>query len=205
MSGGFVMFQLRRFSLAIAALVVVLTGCSGSAGRRSFTYMIGDKASVERLTYSVVDNQVFTRLGEEQNVRIPQTRFYVVQLSVFNSGSSDAAIPAMTLVDDSGRTYDELTDGAGVPRWLGMVRHVAANQTETGSVVFDAPASHYKLRLTDETDAADVYVDLPLSFVNEQLNKQLTEGVPDGRRAPEIEASPQSPAVPPVPAVPKKK
>lgn len=199
MSNVFIMFQLRRFTLVIAACAAVLTGCSGSAPRRSFTYMIGDKASVERLTYSVVDNQVFTRLGEEQNVRLPQTRFYVVQLSVFNSGSSDAAIPAMTLVDDSGKTYEELTDGAGVPRWLGVVRHVAANQTETGSVVFDAPASHYKLRLTDDTDAADVYVDLPLSFVNEQMKKQLTEGVPDGQPAPDIEAAP------PTPVVPKKK
>ena len=205
MSKVFIMFKLRRFSLVIAACAVVLTGCSGSPARRSFTYMIGDKAAVEKLTYSVVDNQVFTRLGEEQNVRLPQTRFYVVQLSVFNSGSSDAAIPAMTLVDDSGKTYEELTDGTGVPRWLGVFRHVAANQTETGSVVFDAPASHYRLKLTDDTDAADIYVDLPLSFVNEQMKKQLTEGAPDGRQATDIEAVPPAPAVPAPPAVPKKK
>jgi hypothetical protein len=165
--------------------------------------MNGDKASVDRLTFSVVDNQVFTRLGTDQNTRLPQNRFYVVDLSVFNSGSSDAAIPAMTLVDDSGKTYDELTDGSGVARWLGVVRHVAANQTETGAVVFDAPASHYKLKLTDDTDPQDVFIDLPLSFVNEQMKKQLSEGTSDSEQAPDIGAAPQ--AVPPPPAVQKKK
>src|SRR5271168_3718478 len=107
---------------------------------------------------------------------MPQNRFYVVQLSAFNSGSSDASIPAMTLIDDSGKTYEELTDGTGVPRWLGVLRHVAANQTETGAILFDAPANHYKLRLTDDTDADDIFVDLPLTFVNEQMKKQMTEG-----------------------------
>jgi hypothetical protein len=191
------MSKFRCFCPGTLAFAVVLTGCSGSPARRTFTYMNGDKAAVDRLTYSVVDNQVFTRLGTDPNVRLPQTRFYVVDLSVFNGGSSDAVIPAMSLIDDSGKTYDELTDGAGVVRWLGVVRHVPANQTETGAVVFDAPASHYKLKLTDDTDASDVYIDLPLSFVNEQMKKQLTEGSPDSHQAPDLEVSPRAPAAPP--------
>jgi Domain of unknown function (DUF4352) len=194
------MFKPRRVSLIILPFAVFLTGCSGSPVRKTFTYMVGDKAAVERLTYSVVDNQVFTRLGADPNTRLPQNRFYVVDLSVFNSASSDAAIPAMTLVDDSGKIYDELTDGTGVARWLGVIRHVPANQTETGAVVFDAPASHYKLKLTDDTDASDVYIDLPLSFVNEQMKKQLTEG--DDQRAPDIEA--EAPARQKPPAAKKK-
>jgi hypothetical protein len=194
------MFKLQRVSLVVLASVVFLTGCSGSGGRKTFTYTIGDKASVERLTYSVVDNQVFTRLGTDPNTRIPQNRFYVVGISVFNSASSDAAIPAMTLVDDSGKTYDELTDGTGVARWLGVIRHVAANQTETGAVVFDAPASHYKLKLTDDTDPQDVYIDLPLSFVNEQMKKQLSDG--DGQ-APDLDTAPP-PGLRKPPAVKKK-
>jgi hypothetical protein len=183
------------FALVFA---VVLISCSGTPARRTFTYMNGDKASVDRLTFSVVENQVYTRLGTDQNARLPQNRFYVVDLSVFNSGSSDAAIPAMTLVDDSGKTYDELTDGSGVPRWLGVIRHVGANQTETGAVVFDAPASHYKLKLTDDTDPQDVFIDLPLSFVNEQMKKQVSEGTSDGEQAPAIGGAPP-------PAVQKKK
>ncbi len=78
----------------------------------------------------------------------------------------------MTLIDDSGKTYDELADGSGVPHWLGVVRKVPSNQIEQGTVVFDAPASHYKLKLTDETDAEDIFVDLPLSFAHEQMQNE---------------------------------
>jgi hypothetical protein len=93
----------------------------------------------------------------------------------------------MTLLDDSGKTYNELTDGTGVTRWLGVVRKVDANQTETGSVVFDAPAGHYKLRLTDETDEADVFVDLPLNFAHEQMANDASDtaavpGAPAGQK-----------------------
>ncbi len=194
------MFKRRVFLSVILALAAMFAVCCGSPARRTFTYMNGDKASVDRLTYSVVDNQVFTRLGADPTVRIPQNRFYVVDLSVFNSGTSDAAIPAMTLIDDAGKAYEELPDGTGVARWLGVIRHVAANQTETGTVVFDAPASHYKLRLTDDTDAQDVFIDLPLTFVNEQMKKQVTEGSPDTQQAPDLEPRPQA-----TPVAPKKK
>ena len=76
----------------------------------------------------------------------------------------------MSLVDDSGKVYPELADGTNVPRWLGVVRNVEPAQTEAGFVIFDAPAAHYKLRLTDETDEEDVYVDMPLNFLHEQMN-----------------------------------
>jgi hypothetical protein len=159
----------RHFS--VLALVTLLAGCSSSpsASRKSVTFAAGDKATVDKLTYSVVDTQIFPRLGDESSPRVPQHRFYVFQLSVSNSGNSDLAIPAMTLLDDSGKNYEELPDGSGVPHWLGVIRKVQANQTEQGAVVFDAPAGHYKLKLTDETDANDVFVDIPLSFAHEQM------------------------------------
>jgi hypothetical protein len=98
----------------------------------------------------------------------------------------------MSLVDDSGKTYEELTDGNGVARWLGVIRHVGANQTETGTILFDAPASHYKMKLTDDTDANDVYIDIPLSFAHEQMSQ--SSGVPEATDAPLIPAAPAPPA-----------
>jgi hypothetical protein len=160
---------LRRHSFLLLTAIAVLSGCSSSSERKSVTYAAGDKASVDKLTYSVVDSQIFPRLGDDASPRVPQNRFYVVQISVSNSGGSEAAIPAMTLIDDAGKNYDELTDGSGVERWLGVIRRVQPNQTEQGSVIFDAPAGHYKMRLTDETDASDVFVDIPLSFAHEQM------------------------------------
>ena len=50
-------------------------------------------------------------------------------------------------------------------------------QTDQGNVVFDAPAKHYRLRLTDETDETEVAIDVPLSYVHEQMKDLKT--VPD--------------------------
>ncbi len=158
-------------SLIIATLI--LAACSGTPERKTVTYSVGDKASVDKLVYNVVDTQIFPHLGDDAAPRNPQNRFYVVDLAVSNSGNSEAPIPAMSLVDDSGKTYEELADGTGVPHWLGVVRKVQANQTEQGSIVFDAPAGHYKLKLTDETDPDDVFVDIPLNFAHEQMQNQM--------------------------------
>lgn len=166
----------RCRSLILSSLSIIslfLSGCSPSASeRKTTTFAVGEKVPVEKLTYSIVDTQILPHLGDEANPRMPQYRFYVVQISVLNAGNAEAAIPGMQLIDDSGKTYEELADGAGVPRWLGVVRKVQSNQVEQGSVVFDAPAGHYKLKLTDETDPADVFVDLPLSFAHEQLQNE---------------------------------
>jgi hypothetical protein len=177
-----------RASLPVcASLALLLTACSGTPERRVVTYSVGDKASVEKLTYSIVDTQILPRLGDDAAPRNPQNRFYIVNVSVSNSGNEDLPIPGMALVDDAGKVYEELTDGSGVPRWLGVSRRVQANQTEQGSVVFDAPAGHYKLRLTDETDPGDVYVDIPLSFAHEQMQNETTSppdaGELDGSQA----------------------
>lgn len=149
--------------------VVLLTGCSSSA-RQTKIYAAGEKATVDKLTYSVVDTEFQTHLGDESSPRNPQNRFVVVQLAVSNAGNTDTPIPGLVLVDDGGKTYPELADGTGVPQWLGVIRKVGPGQTERGTVVFDAPAGHYKLKLSDETDSSDVYADIPLNFVHEQMN-----------------------------------
>jgi hypothetical protein len=99
----------------------------------------------------------------------------VVRVSVANAGTDETSIPALSLVDDSGKSYEELTNGSGVNQWLGVVRRVGGKQSEIGSVVFDAPASHYKLKLTDDSDNSDAYIDLPLSFAQEQPNHGADE------------------------------
>jgi hypothetical protein len=88
---------------------------------------------------------------------------------VTNSSSDDQSIPTMTLVDDAGHSYTELSDGAGVTNWLGVVRKVRAAQTEQGVVAFDAPTKHYRLRLNDALDESEISVDVPLNFVHERI------------------------------------
>jgi hypothetical protein len=147
-----------------------LPGCSSTPAKPVRIYNSGEKVQVGRLTYSVVDVQIQPTLPNQDGAgdpRVPQHRFYTVQISVSNGGNEDTPIPGLALVDDGGHVYNELPNGSGVPNWLGMVRRVSPGQTEEGDVVFDAPTAHYKLRLTDETDDDQVYADIPLSFVHE--------------------------------------
>lgn len=159
-----------RRSLALLPLLIALIGCTATHSRQNKVYQAGEKAEHNGLTYSVVDVQILPRLGDEANPRVPQHRFVIVQVSVSSSGNQALPVPAMYLVDDDGKVYPELADGVGVPKWMGVIRNVDPAQTEAGQILFDAPAAHYKLRLTDDTDEDDVFVDIPLNFVHEQMN-----------------------------------
>jgi len=83
---------------------------------------------------------------------------------IANSGVTDVLAPSLELVDDNGEIYAELPNGEGVPHWLGVLRQAKPAEAAQGSVVFDAPARHYKLRITDENEQKTAFVDLPLNF-----------------------------------------
>jgi hypothetical protein len=155
--------------------LLLLAGCSSTpAKKEAKIFPAGEKAQVGSLVYSVVDTQFAPVLGEDPtNQRTPQNRFVIVQISVSNSGTTEQNIPALTLVDDQGQTYPELVDGTGVAKWMGVIRKVGSAQTEAGEILFDAPAKHYRLRLTDELDD-DVSIDIPLSYIHEEMKDMKT-------------------------------
>lgn len=157
--------------LAVSVLSLIIAGCSGiSSKHSSVVYAAGDKATVGPLVYTVTDTEVAQQLGDDpNNPRTPQERFFLIKVSISNSGSNEQPIPAMTLVDDEGHNYTELSDGSGVTDWLGVVRKVGPTQTGQGVVVFDAPTKHYRLRLNDPLDEREISIDVPLSFVHERL------------------------------------
>jgi len=181
----------------ILAAAVWLGGCSSEPPASMLTYQLGDKAPVGRLTYTVFETQWVTHFGDGVNARLPQNRFFLVRLSAVNGGSSDTIIPNATLQDDNGHTYQELSDGEGVPQWIGYLRSAKAADFVQGNIVFDAPPAHYKLKLTDG-ESHGALVDIPLSFGAETpdliqtpapdvlLDKpnQPKEAVP-GRKAPQ--------------------
>jgi hypothetical protein len=156
----------------LIAVSLLTTGCSmfSSSKNQPVIYAAGDKATVGTLVYNVTDTEVADKLGDDpNNERTPQDRFFLVKVSISNSGPDEQPIPAMTLVDDGGHSYTELSDGAGVPGWLGVVRKVGPTQTETGVVLFDAPTRHYRLRLNDPFDEKEIAIDVPLNFIHDQL------------------------------------
>jgi hypothetical protein len=157
-----------RPAIALISLVSLgLAGCSSVSPKNTPTiFAAGDKAAMGSLVYNLTDAETTPQLGDDPtNPRTPQERFYLVKVSISNSGADEQPIPGMTLVDDSGKMYPELSDGAGVANWLGVVRKVGAAQTEQGIVAFDAPVRHYRLRLNDTLDDKEVAIDIPLSFV----------------------------------------
>jgi len=120
------------------------------------------------LTWNVVDSRILPRLGEDPaTARFPQERFYLIRISVSNAGNTDASIPALALIADSGKVYNELTDGSGVRDWLGLVRNVKAGDQVTGAILFDAPATHYRLRLSQLYASPEISIDLPLNLTPE--------------------------------------
>jgi hypothetical protein len=162
-------------SAAFIAAALFTAGCSSTPKKEAQVFPAGEKVTVGPLVYSVIDSQVMTQLGDDATTaRTPQNRFYIMTISVSNSSSDDVPVPGLTLVDDSGKEYPEAADGTNVPNWLGVVRKAGGAQTEQGNILFDAPAQHYRLRLTDETDAKELSIDVPLTYVHEQLKQEPT-------------------------------
>ena len=149
------------------ALVVGLAASSGCAPARvpeARFHRMGERVTVGSFVYNIFDDQWKTELGEGPNARIPRDRFFLVHMSVLNGGSAVYLVPTLTLVNDSGQSYTELSNGDQVPSWLGFLCRVKPAETLQGDVVFDVPPGHYRLRVGDETDQRHEEVDIPLSF-----------------------------------------
>jgi uncharacterized protein DUF4352 len=159
------------FSFLVLAFLV--PACSNANRPETKTYSMGEKVSSGPFIYSVLDTQVLARLGSDANPRNPSNRFYLVQLSVSNSGNAKESVPSLALVDDQGQSYPELSDGQSVPDWFGLFRDLGPGETRRANIAFDVPAKHYRLKVSDEFDEAPVYVDLPLNYIHENLGNTL--------------------------------
>jgi len=128
---------------------------------------MGERVELGHIIYTVFETQWMTQIGSGLDAKIPQNRFFLVRLSAANSGIAEVLAPAMTAVDDDGKAYAEFSNGEGAPNWLGILRQVKPAEAAQGSVVFDVPPRHYKLRLTDENEQKAAFVDLPLVLTPE--------------------------------------
>jgi hypothetical protein len=79
-------------------------------------------------------------------------------------------------MDDQGGTHDEISNGTGVPEWLGYLREIQPAATMQGNVIFDVPPAHYKLRVTEESESHVAMVEMPLQF--QMDTPGLTESLP---------------------------
>jgi hypothetical protein len=149
---------------AALGAVALASGCSHGEAFPVRTYPMGDRIELGHIIYTVFETQWLTHVGEGPNERVPQYRFFLIRMSAVNSGASEVIVPNVTIEDDTGKTYTELSSGDGIPQWIGFLRQVKPADSAQGNLLFDAPPRHYKLRVTDESGERAAMVDIPLSF-----------------------------------------
>ncbi|MEP7355219.1 MAG: DUF4352 domain-containing protein [Acidobacteriota bacterium] len=149
----------------LAGSMVLLTGCQEKVSPTKLTYEMGERVVNGPLTYVIVDSRWKTQLGEGLDVRSPQERYLIINISVTNGGASELSLPSLALEGFDGKTYKELTDGKGVPNWIGLLRSVAPAATLQGAIVFDVPLKSFRLPLPNGGDIGEekfALVDIPL-------------------------------------------
>ena len=152
----------RRRALA-AAVVPLLAACEKPAPRPT-RHKLGETVQSGPLKYSVLATRWALQTGEGLAVRTPTNRYYILQITVLNTGKTEVFVPALSIESASGQSYDELADGAGVPNWIGVVRRLNPAETLEGAIAFDVPQGTYALRVPNEEDAITAYIDLPFQL-----------------------------------------
>jgi hypothetical protein len=154
-----------RYGSLLLASVLLACGCSNSqSGFAVRTYRMGDRVEVGSLIYNVFDVKWMPQLGDGPSARIPKDRFFLVRLSVVNSGGRPTTVPIFQVVDSNGNTHDEISAGQDVPQWIGFLRELQPADSLQGNALFDVTPAHYKLRVTDESEERVALVDIPLQF-----------------------------------------
>jgi hypothetical protein len=138
----------RTASVGILILAGLLAGCS-HADPAPTEHLMGEKIKLGPLTYTVLDSSWHSQLGDAFKLRPAQQRFLILTLSVTNGGGSDISIPLLTLENSTGQTFLESDNGEGVDNWFGVLRNLSPSQTQQGRILFDAPLTSYRLRITD--------------------------------------------------------
>lgn len=168
--------MIRRSSvrgLSLPTLWLVLPVCSGilllnGCQRQNSTqinYQMGERITDGPMVYNVVQTAWKTQFGDVLNIRTPQNRFLLIMLSATNSGGKEISLPFFTLEGPNGAEYKEVQTGDGVDNWFGLLRTLNPAETRQGNLVFDAPLTSYRLRLTDGGEPGTekmVWVEIPL-------------------------------------------
>jgi len=140
-------------------------GCKATQSAERADYQMGEKATAGPLTYTVIESVWRSQLGSGFNIRVPERRFLLMTVSVSNHASHDISVPLLTMENQNGQSFTESNNGEGVDNWFGLLRTIGPSQTQQGKILFDAPLSSYRLRLTDggETETGKyAWVNIPL-------------------------------------------
>ncbi|HUS07912.1 MAG TPA: DUF4352 domain-containing protein [Bryobacteraceae bacterium] len=152
---------------SLLAALLLIAGCNRTKTLTSLgTFPMGERVQVGPLTYTVLETEWRTQMGEGFQGKLPSNRFLVVKLAISNGGGGHVAVPIMSIEDAGGHSYTEITEGTeNVSEWLGLLRNMAPMQSDRGIVIFDAPVAAYKLRVSDGGEIGaekTALIDLPI-------------------------------------------
>jgi hypothetical protein len=98
---------------------------------------------------------------------MPQHQFLVLNVSVENAGTEQAAVPFLSVRDSGGKEFMEVSEGDPIPDWLGSLRLLAPARSERGKIFFDVPMGTYRLMVKDAVDPErenTALIDIPLQI-----------------------------------------
>src|SRR5690242_1779005 len=128
--------------LIAAGAVLALSSCA-SPPVPVRTVPLGEKVTTGHLAYAAYETQWLTHIGEGATQRVPQNRFFLVRVAITNTGADRLASPSLSVIDDSGGAYQELSDGAGVTNWIGLLRQLGKGDHASGYLVLDVTPTVY--------------------------------------------------------------
>ena len=159
---------MRRNCLLVAAcsiLVGFAVSCSREPKQEPLrVYRLGDKVELGHLHYTVSEAKWVNELPASPGPRTPHDRFLLLHVSIMNGGGENTMLPNLSIEDDSGKSYPELSDGSSVPNWMGYLRKTMPAEVAQGNIVFDAPPKVYRLRVVDENGENPALIEVPLTF-----------------------------------------
>lgn len=168
--------------LLVAVAWSSLSGCKKQTSEQ-INYQMGERIAAGPMVYNVVQTTWRTQLGDVFRIRVPERRFLLVSLAATNSSSKGLSVPFFTLEGPNREEYRELESGDGVENWFGLLRDIGPGQTKQGTIVFDAPLTSFRLRLTDGGEPGTekfVWVEIPLRMDTDTSVSTPLPGPADG-------------------------
>jgi len=175
--------------LALLACLVALPGCRRKT-RQDKVVAMGVPVDVGPLTYTAIESEWRDTLESSSGQRIPKNRFLLIHVAVVNNAPEERAAPLLQVEDGKGQIYPEISEGDGVPEWLGYLRLLQTKENRSGRLLFDVPPGAYRLRVASggEPEAEQTaLIEIPL---------ELGTGAPAGSGATSFGDAVANPQIP---------
>lgn len=139
----------RRELFGIVSTVGFLAACSRPPARQRWPHQMGDNVRCGWFSFTVLEVEYKSQLGEGALAKRPRDLFIAIRVQATSAAGKPVSIPFLRLQTENENWIPEVEDGTGLDNWFGLFRTVEPGATETGWLLFDAPAGSYGLMLSD--------------------------------------------------------